>query len=519
MKRHVLKTPYQYKGSYDLGLLYPIGWLEVMQGQTTYLNTSALIRAQPLVAPAYEKMECRIVHFYVPFRILWEDWDDFICGDRQITIPHALFGDNKNYAKTLLDYFGLPTDFLNYQSGFDVIQYRHSFNYWLFLAYYMIWNRYFKDENDELQPPVDIEAYRKMFDDSMVGVQPDGSGGTPIAQNAVCIKLKRVNWGKDRFIKALTLEEGQVDTSVPVRALDTLKVAGTGPTSQGVGYLTTDSAYYGPYNGAVLCRAPDASVRIDSQNGAGLKLVGGMEFSLNDLDLMASVHNFKINENKFGSDYKGYRKKYGLSQLDGRLGEPELIGGFGSTISISDVLGTGDNNLGKQGGHALGFAKGKKAFKHYAPEYGFIITMMYFRPKASYAEAVDRFLLKGDMLDFFQYEFKDVGYQPIYPSEVDMCSALGSAKIFGYEPRYNEYRSKLTHVVGELKPNNILSHWANPRVWSKNSGTALNSTFLECNPNNQIWASPNTDKFIAFINHNVTKKSFVGKAMQPKIDL
>lgn len=52
MKRFVHKTNSDHKTSLDLGMLVPIQFLDVMAGQTTYLNNNALFRFQPMVAPA-----------------------------------------------------------------------------------------------------------------------------------------------------------------------------------------------------------------------------------------------------------------------------------------------------------------------------------------------------------------------------------------------------------------------------------------------------------------------------------
>lgn len=198
--------------------------------------------------------------------------------------------------------------------------------------------------------------------------------------------------------------------------------------------------------------------------------------------------------------------------MDARLQRSEVIGGYAETMQISDIIATSSDDLGKQGGHAVGYAQ-KKTFKHYAPEHGLIMAMVYLRPQADYNGGIPRFFMKRDMLDFYQMEFNS-GYQPIYSQELGVDNGYtqlpvneNDMKIFGFEEKYEEYRYENNITSGELRTGEPLAHWANPRVWTEEP--VLNSKFLECNPSNQIWSSPNTDKAIVQFKRNVTKKNFV----------
>lgn len=483
MKRYKLKTPYEVKGSYDLGLLYPIGCLEVIQGQTTRLDTRVLLRAQPLMSPAYEKMNVRVIHAYVPFRTLWDKWDDFIRGAYQGTVPLTLLNLTTDYTKTLVDYLGLPTSF-SPGARFE------GYNAFPFMAYYKIWNEHFRDP--DLQEEVSLALPDNNFFETN-------------------FQLKRVNWGKDRFTSALTAAQASPDASVPVNI-----------RSDGLFQLTSDGTRKSPIQrsggtpGGVW-----GSLLIDpAQTGTNnLSYASGLSassISMKDLKAAMHLYNFQINEARFSDDYEGYRAKYGLRPIDARLQKSEIIGGFGDIISISDVLGTGDQNLGEQGGNALAYSRGKRSYEHYAPEHGLILTLMYIRPKATYGQSTDRLYRKINMTDFFQYEFKDLGYQPIQVSEISQVGLIND-EVFGYEPRYNEYRHQTSKVVGELKPGKPLSHWASPRVWDIKP--VLNGSFVSCVPSTNIWASANTDKFIGYIQHNVSKLSFVPPYSDPKFKL
>ena len=64
----------------DMGKLIPVQLQEVLPGDTMQLETSALIRVSPMLAPVMHPCTVRFHHWFVPTRILWEDWEDFITG-------------------------------------------------------------------------------------------------------------------------------------------------------------------------------------------------------------------------------------------------------------------------------------------------------------------------------------------------------------------------------------------------------------------------------------------------------
>lgn len=517
MKRYLHKTNSNHQTTMDIGLLYPVQFLDVLAGQTTWLNTSALCRFQPLIAPAFVKMNMHIVHFYVPYRLLWDQWLDFISGQANIEVPltkikvheSGLGPVTADFRKTLLDFFGFPMDYGD--SGFEM-----NFNFFPFLAYSKIWNEHFRDTS--LQQEIDEEALNALF---IRGLDNSANRATFEEDFKKMFALKRVNWGRDRFTSALLETEADPAVSIPIAGVTSGPVSFGVPNDPsgrtGMSYITRNS---GVLNASFM-RTPSDNNPADVPYH--LDIGKGFDFSLSDFKLATAIYNFQINQNKFGRDVDAYFRKYGLRNLDNRLQRSEYIGGFAETMQVSDIIATDGQDLGKQGGHAVGYAK-KRAFKHFAPEHGLILTLAYIRPKANYTGGIDRFFLKRDMLDFYQAEFANVGYQPIYSSEVgtekhkmDIPVDENDMQIFGYEHRYEEYRRENSHVSGELRPGQPLAHWSNPRNWD--SIPVLNSNFIECNPSNQIWSSPSTDKAIVYFKRNVMKKCFVPKSSDPKIKL
>lgn len=497
----------------EIGELVPIQCMDVLAGQTTYLNTSAVVRFQPMVSPAFERMNMHIVYCYVPYRILWPEWNDFISGQKRLELPttklklQKFIGFNVfsyDYLYSLLGYFGLMT-----QKG--SIDYESYFNFFPMLAYHKIWSDHFR--NEQIQDEIDIEA---MFEKFVKGMDTS----TIIDQDSLnkfnadmdeLYNTRRVNWGKDRFTKALLETEADPQISLPVGADGDFKLHYNehGGGDSNIGY--SSHGYFYSVSGV-----PDTTQAMQYASG-----LAGIDLS--DFKLATAIWNFQINQNKFGRDIEAYFKKYGLRNMDLRLQRSEMIGGFAESIRVSDIIATSADDLGKQGGHALGLMKPRR-FKHYAPEHGLIMTLAYIRPKATYYGGADRFYHKRDMLDFYQKEFSKIGYQPIFKTEIGsdvngkgIPLSEDDMVTFGYEPRYEEYRSCASQVSGGLVPGENLSTWANPRSFKE--APNLNDEFIECNPDNQIWAFPNEPKAIVHFERKVSCRNFVEKSADPFINI
>ena len=94
----------------DMGELIPCGLLEVLPGDTIQGSTSMLVRAGALNAPVMHPMNVKIHHWFVPFRLIWNDWESFITGGETgadsstyptITLTAPARG-------SLADYLGVP---------------------------------------------------------------------------------------------------------------------------------------------------------------------------------------------------------------------------------------------------------------------------------------------------------------------------------------------------------------------------------------------------------------------------
>jgi len=66
--------------SCDMGELVPCGLTEVLPGDSIQQNTTCMVRFSPLLSPVMHPTHVQLAHWFVPHRLVWEDFEDFITG-------------------------------------------------------------------------------------------------------------------------------------------------------------------------------------------------------------------------------------------------------------------------------------------------------------------------------------------------------------------------------------------------------------------------------------------------------
>lgn len=139
MKRYKHNLSHYHLTTGNIGDLIPIGWLDVLPGDSLNVQTKVFARATPLLAPVMHPLAIRIHHFFVPIRLVDPNFEDKITGaDPDVVLKrYSVTGPGNQ----LLDYLGVP------QQRFtgDIIA--HPLD-----AYELIWKEYYRDQ--QLQPYV-----------------------------------------------------------------------------------------------------------------------------------------------------------------------------------------------------------------------------------------------------------------------------------------------------------------------------------------------------------------------------
>jgi len=115
MKRSKHSLSHYRLFSCDMAELVPVSCYEVLPGDSVQQASSALIRVSPLLAPVMHPISVRIHHWFVPNRLVWDDWEDFITGGADGIAASAVMPTiTANFgAGALGDYLGVPPGVAN----------------------------------------------------------------------------------------------------------------------------------------------------------------------------------------------------------------------------------------------------------------------------------------------------------------------------------------------------------------------------------------------------------------------
>lgn len=146
------------KTTFNVGDLIPFYVDEVLPGDTFSIDTSKVVRMQTLLTPMMDNVYLDIYWYFVPNRLTWSHWKEFMGENAQsawlpaveYSVPQVSApsgSDNDGWkVGTIADYMGIPT-------GVPGI----SVNALYFRAYSLVCNEWFRDENltDPLLVPTD----------------------------------------------------------------------------------------------------------------------------------------------------------------------------------------------------------------------------------------------------------------------------------------------------------------------------------------------------------------------------
>jgi hypothetical protein len=129
---------------------------------------------------------------------------------------------------------------------------------------------------------------------------------------------------------------------------------------------------------------------------------------------------------------------------------------------------------------------------------------MTVMPKSAYQQGIPKHFSKFDKFDYFWPSFANIGEQPILNQELyqDVTDGLNE-EVFGYTPRYAEYKYLPSTVHGEFR--DTLDFWHMGRIFAARPN--LNATFVECDETevDRVFAVGEGDENLYVYLHNNIK--------------
>lgn len=532
-------------GTFKMGKLYPIICKEMLPGDRFRVRTDSLVRTMPLSSPAFGRLRMYIHYFFVPNRLVWDNWENFITGGESgedTHVPPYVAWNNLSVANLsgyaspgaddsiiynpengLVAAFGLPVqpasgnvDTIGKANGISTTT---PVSVLPFRAYRLIWNEYYRDQNVDDELPVDTDVDGEYtFPSNYTAEQYRGS---------IFGDLLSRRWLKDYFTSALPTPQRGPDVQLPIVG-EGGTIQADGPLklmiqNQGTGSTTTSSSVFTPdlnvglgnttgigISSSVNDQFPVERDHADLMYASGLTTAGGsvVAATINDLRRAIALQRFYEISARAGSRYiETIMGHFHVRSSDARLQRPEYLGGGVTDINIGEVLQTsatdGTSPQGNMAGRGFGIGRSNQC-TYRAEEHGYLFGIMSIIPEPYYYQGIDKEWTRQSRVDYYWPSFAHLGEQEIDKSELCVGTSDGETdafgKLFGYAPRYAEYKFSKNIITGLLRGS--LANWTFAR---KISDPNLNAAFLEIPQVNNPFAvqDEKMDKFIIWFSNDI----------------
>lgn len=480
-KRSMFDLSHEVKMSGKFGYLYPVLCVDTLPGDTFRDTMNILLRFAPMAAPVMHRFDVTTHFFFVPYRILWDNWEEFITGGQDglsapvmpFVTPAAIFdglGPAPMRSGSLWDYLGLP---VAVEADDPSVWSTQHINVLPFYACAKIWNDFYRDPNltDEVAIPTELDGDIGLDSDAM-----DIIGGYG---NATLPGFLRRGFEKDYFTSALPWAQRGAQVLMPLSGI---------ATAGDVTYFS--KSHMKRFDGAaasvgtldLASDAPNVAMVDDTSALLRVENIDSITFdnaatTINDFRRALAIQKWMEANARGGARYtEQIQSHFNVMVPDYRLQRSEYLGGGKQPVQISEVLSTantgaaevGADDVGDMYGHGLSVGRTNQ-FTYRCQEHGVVIGFLSVTMRTAYSQGIPKMWLRDDKYDFGWPELAHLGEQEILTKEVfysfDVDNDDDNDVLFGYIPRYAEYKFHNDRIAGDFQGS--LSFWHEGRRFTE----------------------------------------------------
>lgn len=476
LQRNAFDLSFTSKFTASVGMLLPCFCKEVNPNEHFRINPEMFLRTVPLNSAAFVRLKQYCEFYFVPTRLLWRSFPQFIAGtsnpfsaaisdgSKFSSVPTWDFSTMLKLLSTsgndacgypfkygavrLLDLLGYGVNVSNVDSliaansskpfSFKVSPFR-------MLAYQKIYSDYYRNT---LYESIDVENFN---------VDNTSSSSSIANQTASMMYLRYRDWKKDYF-------------------------NAVSPQFQGNDFMSSSSKF----SPIVFPQLNSNDFLPDTIETSGLQ---GVMFSSNSSSSVSrnfTVANLRsayaldklyrlMASAKDGSYSEQMKVRFGVDSPDDDW-KSMFIGAIDAPVTIGDVTTTSDTydqttNSGAIPGtlYGNGWSQSHGTIDFTSKEHGIIMGIFSILPECDYqSDQIDPFITKLKREDFFVPEFADLGKQPTPIYQFKFNKDTDMSKVLGWNLRYSEYKTSLDMVHGVFNSddkfqNQSYNAWVAPR--------------------------------------------------------
>lgn len=469
-KRNKFDLGHEKKLTCGMGDLIPVYYDHVLPGDKFRVRSEIFMRSEPLLTPIMTRVDVTMHYFFVPYRLLWNEWEDFITrgasGEEAPVFPKVRINETNNptFVGSLADYFGVP-----YVSDSNVANL--DISALPFRAYQLIFNEYYRDQN--LSDPIAVST---------------ASGVMSEADSAIIMALRKRAWTKDYFTSALPFAQRGPAVTMPIEGTGSVTYKPISEFFQSDG-VTPATGFEVNNNAGDLITETNVPSQLQNIDEV---ILSQSTVTINQLRITIKIQEWMELAARVGSRYaEQIRGFFGVTPDDARLQRPEYLGGGKNKWKISEVLSTFEDQdtlpQGNMSGHAYA-AGNNNSFTQTFKEHGMVIGLMSTMPQTGYNQGLSRFWEKFDTFDHYFPQFANLGEQEVKDKEIYLNpdNVTEGNGTFGYQSRYAEYKFGINTTHGYFKAQ--YDYWHMDRIFS--TAPALDEEFVTADPTKRIYPAP-----------------------------
>lgn len=429
------------------GTLIPVLCEELLPNDTVSLGSQLQVQLPPMVTDFYGRVDFVLEAFFVPNRLCWGGWQDFITHPTANPIyPEGTQVQSKPSSVPTFYFTGDQTpinvdSLLHYLDYGDLISGQtEDMSVLPCIAYHRIWDDWYRDSR--IQSPLFYRANSSNPTDFYAAlrqlpfVSTYSNGASPIvtpasifADNVSVTSLRQRNWVKDYFTSSSPL-----------------------PQSGGASEVKFD-------------------VSSTAETGA---------FSISTLRAANSLQKWMERNNLAGYRYSDQiYSQFGIYPSDAIMDRCLYLGRNVQTVynkSVYETSGADSGILGRKGANSQVLGEGSIVDSFTASEHGYLMVLASLVPRPVYGSGAERRNFRTKVGDFAFPLLAGMGDQAILGYELNGDG--DDRHTVGYTDLYAEYKFRNDKTHGLLRDGNSLDTYALQRSFAYNGGDTISSSFL-----------------------------------------